>query len=143
MQPCAVILTAVAMAVALAVAARAEDAGAPDLPRPTLLSPADDPDQEHCFLPDARRGIRLDWQRLPGGAEAPAEYLEIRRYDADADEWRPWLKQYANPPFTLTVRPRVYDEVFAWRVWAVKRGGGAATKPSDWWLFCTLPKSGD
>ena len=143
MQPRAVTLTTVAMAVALAGAARAEDAAEPALPTPTLVSPADDPDQDHCFLPDAKRGIRLDWQRLSGGADAPAEYLEIRRFDADADAWRPWLKQYANPPFVLTVRPRVYDTVFAWRVWAVKRGGGAVTKASDWSLFCTLPKPGE
>jgi hypothetical protein len=128
---------------ALATAARAADQQTPKPAAPTLLSPPDDADQDHCFRPDAKRGIRLDWQRPPGGPDAPADYLEIRRFDADADQWRPWLKQYANPPFTLTVRPRVYDEVFAWRVWAVEREGKHPAQPSDWRLFCTLPRGGD
>ena len=29
---------------------------------PTLISPPDDPDQDQCFTPDAKRGIELRWR---------------------------------------------------------------------------------
>jgi len=46
-------------------------------------------------------------------------------------------------PFTMIVRPRVYDADFGWRVWAVDRSGEALpyANPSEWRLFCTLPIS--
>jgi len=46
-------------------------------------------------------------------------------------------------PFTMIVRPRVYDADFGWRVWAIDRSGEAQphANPSKWRLFCTLPIS--
>lgn len=107
---------------------------------PKLLSPPDDADQDHCFLPDPNQGIKLNWQ--PETGPDLSTYVEIRRYDADRDAWEPWLKKYANPPFTLLVHPKTYDAVFAWRVWAVDRSGRSKpyARPSEWRLFCTEPQ---
>ena len=127
-------------------AALAQAPATPPPPHPpTQLSPPDDPDQEHCLAPDAQHGIEFSWERSrdPADAGRPiATYVEIRRSDPDTGDWHPWLKAYANPPFTLLVRPRVYDAVFAWRVWAVDRSGKPSpyATASDWWLFCTEPK---
>ncbi len=126
-------------------AASAEEPTAPPPPHaPTQLSPPDDPEQDHCFAPDPQRGIEFTWEgsKDPADAGRPiANYIEIRRGDPATGEWYPWLKAYANPPFTMLVRPRVYDAVFAWRVWAVDRSGKPQpyATPSDWRLFCTKP----
>jgi hypothetical protein len=119
---------------------RAQDAALPS-PTPTeLLSPPDDPDQDHCFLPDPNQGIKLTWQ--PETGPQLSTYIEIRHYDPDREAWDPWLKKYANPPFTLLVHANTYDSVFAWRVWAVDRSGRSTpyARPSEWRLFCTEPK---
>ena len=136
-------IAAMLLVCALAPAAAQEPPAPPPHP-PTQLSPPDDPEQEHCLEPDAQRGIAFTWERSrdPSDAGRPiATYIEIRRGDPETGEWHPWVKAYANPPFTLLARPRVYDAVFAWRVWAVDRSGQPRpyATPSEWWLFCTEP----
>jgi hypothetical protein len=115
------------------------------LTAPTLVSPPDDADEEHCFTPDAKKGIELGWRdnEAPDSEGRPiGTYVEVRRGDPETGEWHPWVKKYANPPFTLLVHPSVYDAVFAWRVWTVDRSGQTTpyATPSDWWMFCTNPK---
>lgn len=134
-------LLAATLWLAMLAPAAAQEA-LPPLKPPTLVSPPDDPDQEHCFTPDAQRGIELRWRNneAPGSDGRPiGTYVEVRRGDPETEEWHPWVKKYAGPPFVLLVRPRVYDAVFAWRVWAVDRSGRTEpyATPSDWWLFCT------
>jgi hypothetical protein len=113
---------------------------------PSAVEPADDPQHEKCFAPDSDQGIRFVWRLngAPSGENYPvASYINIRRWEGSAVGWRPWVQKYASPPFTMIVRPRVYDASFAWRVWAVDRTGTA--KPyataSEWRMFCTLPGS--
>jgi hypothetical protein len=112
------------------------------LTAPTLLFPPDDPAGERCIEPDVLEGIKFLW-RTPGEAApdggALASYVEIRRFDPDAQAWRPWLKQYASPPFAMAARPRVYDSTFAWRVWTVDRSGITQpyATPSEAHTFCT------
>jgi hypothetical protein len=107
---------------------------------PRLLSPADDPNDEHCLTPDAETGIRLSWEMAPGGYPV-SSYLEVRRYDEATGEWKPWVKTYVHqPPFTLNAKSRtVYNSAFAWRVWAVDRTGEAEpyALASPWQEFCT------
>src|SRR5579883_2747982 len=116
----AALLAALLPASVAAAQAPRREATAP--PPPVLLSPPDDPDQDHCFEPDPT-GIKLTWRRADESAPNLATYVEIRRGDPDTGEWHPWVKKYANPPFTLNVRPSTYDAVFAWRVWTVDRSG--------------------
>ncbi len=133
------------MLLLFAVAAvAAQGAAVPPPHPPTPLSPPDDPEEEHCLAPDPQRGIQFSWERSPDPADAGrpiATYIEIRRGDPETGDWHPWVNAYANPPFTLIVRPRVYDAVFAWRVWAVDRSGKPHpyATPSQWRLFCTEP----
>jgi hypothetical protein len=139
-------ILAVALWLAALTPGAAEEAPA-TLASPTLVSPPDDPDQEHCLTPDAQRGIELRWRdnEAPDSNGRPiGTYVEVRRGDTETGEWHPWVKKYANPPFTLLVHPSVYDAVFAWRVWTVDRSGRTEpyASPTDWWLFCTKPKSG-
>jgi hypothetical protein len=138
-------ILAVALWLAALIPGAAQEAP-PPLAAPTLISPPDDPDQDHCFTPDPQRGIELRWRNneTPERAGRPiGTYVEVRRGDTETREWHPWVKKYANPPFTLLVRPRVYDAVFAWRVWVVDRSGRTQpyAAPSEWWLFCTQPKN--
>ena len=138
------------LAAALWLAALTPSVGAETLSPltpPTLISPTDDPDQDHCFTPDAKKGIELRWRdnEAPDSEGRPiATYVEVRRGDTETGDWHPWVKKYANPPFTLLVHPSVYDAVFAWRVWTVDRSGETApyAAPSEWWMFCTNPKGG-
>jgi hypothetical protein len=128
-----------------ALAPGAAEQPLPPLAAPTLVSPPDDPDQEHCFTPDAQRGIELRWRdnEPPNSDGRPiGTYVEVRRGDTATGDWRPWVKKYANPPFTLLVHPSTYDAVFAWRVWTVDRSGRTEpyATPSEWWLFCTNEK---
>ena len=114
------------------------------LAAPTLISPPDDPDQDHCFTPDAN-GIELRWhdnEAAHSEGRPIGTYVEVRRGDTETGEWRPWVKKYADPPFTLLVHRSVYDAVFAWRVWTVDRSGQTApyAAPSEWRTFCTNPK---
>lgn len=135
------LVAAAFLAVLFSANPTAAGAQPPPSPPPVLVSPPDDPDQDHCFAPDRRQGIKLDWKR----AEPPlGSYIEIRRGDPDTGTWRPWVKTYANPPFTLNVRTSVYDAVFAWRVWTVDRSGTARpyASASAWWMFCTAPEPG-
>jgi hypothetical protein len=139
------VIAAMVLVSTVAPAAAQESAAPPPPHPPTPLSPPDDPEQEHCLEPDAQRGIAFTWDRSrdPSDVGRPiATYIEIRRSDPATGEWHPWVKAYANPPFTLLVRPRVYDAVFAWRVWAVDRSGHPQpyATPSEWWLFCTEPR---
>ena len=112
--------------------------------RPSCIDPADDAAHRQCFQPDAEQGIKFVWRvaEAEGGAAAypVASYISVQRWEGGAG-WRPWIAAYARPPFTLTVRPRVYDATFAWRVWAVDKSGQAKpyATPSAWRLFCTLP----
>ncbi|HET7594661.1 MAG TPA: hypothetical protein VFK49_04355 [Stellaceae bacterium] len=134
-------IVAAALWLAALTPGAAQETAAPLTP-PTLLSPADDPDQEHCLTPDPQRGIELRWRNNeePDSAGRPlGTYVEVRRGDPETGEWHPWVKKYAAPPFVLLVRPSVYDAVFAWRVWTVDRSGRTEpyATPSDWWLFCT------
>lgn len=128
------------LALLLGGPAWAEDAAPPPPEPPGLVAPPDDPDQDHCFLPDPRQGVRLDWRPVTG--PHLSTYIEIRRYRRDSESWEPWVKKYAGPPFIMLVRPSTYDSVFAWRVWAVDRSGQSKpyAKPSEWWLFCTKPQ---
>jgi hypothetical protein len=138
------------LAVALWLAALTPGAGAEmtsPLTPPTLISPPDDPDQDRCFTPDATKGIELRWRdnESPNSEGRPiTTYVEVRRGDSETGEWHPWVKKYANPPFTLLVHTSVYDAVFAWRVWTVDRSGQTEpyAAPSEWWMFCTNPKDG-
>jgi hypothetical protein len=135
-------ILAVALWLTALMPAAAEEAPAPLAP-PTLISPPDDPDQEHCFTPDAQHGIELRWRDNEAPDSRPlGTYVEVRRGDTETGEWHRWVKKYANPPFTLLVHPSVYDAVFAWRVWTVDRSGRTEpyAAPSDWWMFCTNPK---
>jgi hypothetical protein len=148
MQPSITVLGALALLSAAGMAPRAAQAQravhAPP-PAPTLVAPADDPRREKCLAPDADQGIRFVWRfngAGSGGEDYPvASYINIRRWEGSAVGWRPWVQKYANPPFTMMVRPSVYGASFAWRVWAVDRSGTA--KPyataSAWRMFCTLP----
>ena len=114
-------------------------------PVPKLVEPADDARYEKCFLPNAEQGIKFVWRiedTGPGGVDYPiASYISIQRWESSTRGWRQWIKQYARAPFTMIVRPSVYDVTFAWRVWAVDRSGIARpyATPSAWRLFCTLP----
>lgn len=134
----AALLAAVLPAAAVTAQTPRRETTAP--PPPVLLSPPDDPDQDHCFKPDPA-GIKLTWKRSDQSAPDFATYIEVRRGDAETGTWHPWVKKYANPPFTLNVHPSVYDAVFAWRVWTVDRSGKSKpyATPSEWWLFCTKP----
>jgi hypothetical protein len=108
-------------------------------PPPELVDPADDAAQQRCFQPDAEQGIKFVW-RVADADYPVASYISVQRWEGSAG-WRPWLAAYARPPFTLTVRPRVYNATFAWRVWAVDKSGEAKpyATPSAWRRFCTLP----
>lgn len=114
-------------------------------PAPSLVEPADDPQHEKCFQPDAEQGVKFVWRLEDSdrsGADYPiASYISIQRWEGSVGGWRPWIEKYARPPFTMIVRPRVYDARFAWRVWSVDRSGKAKpyATPSAWRLFCTLP----
>jgi hypothetical protein len=110
---------------------------------PRLLAPPDDP--ENCIALEAN-GIQLSWQNVENPYPV-VSYLEIRRYDVRTNEWRPWVKTYARPPFTLLAKNRTaYNAAFAWRVWAVDKTGQAEpyATPSVWQEFCTDdPERGD
>lgn len=144
------LLVAILLLSAIAAAAQQPGDARPSPPLP--LSPPDDPDQERCLTPDPRQGIKLTWKRQDqdddgvNAAHGIATYIEIRRANPETEEWRPWVKKYANPPFMLNAaNPRVYDAIFAWRVWTVDRSGTAQpyATPSDWWMFCTKPRTID
>ena len=133
-----------ALLAAAALPAPAE-AKHPAPPAPVLLDPAEDAQHQKCFLPDAEQGIKFTWRLDEGGegAASPiAAYISIERWEGNAIGWHKWIGQYARPPFTMLVRPRVYDASFAWRVWAVDRSGKSKpyATPSAWRLFCTLPE---
>jgi hypothetical protein len=109
---------------------------------PTLIAPADDPNSEHCLTP--HNSITLSWRTMPN-AYSTTTYVEVRRFDRAADDWRPWVKSYANTTFTLTVNPKnplLFGTEFAWRVWAVDPTGTAKpyATPSDWFSFCTTAR---
>lgn len=114
--------------------AQAAQRGPP--PAPALIQPANDP-KANCLAID--EGIKLDWALAPAGYPTRS-YLEVRRLDNES-KWRPWVKTYANPPFTLQSdhKPMYMHAIFAWRVWSVDPTGQA--KPyataSRWWAFCT------
>jgi hypothetical protein len=135
-------LTLAALAALGTPCARAER---PQPHAPTLAAPAGDGSSGQCLRPDANGGIRFDWSVGGDGTAEngyPVEsYIDIRRRDEKTAEWRPWVKRYARPPFTMNVRPNTYDADFAWRVWAVDRSGEAQpyATPSEWRLFCTAP----
>jgi hypothetical protein len=145
MTPSAAPLAPLALVAIAALGLPGAGAERPQPHAPTLVAPADDGTSGQCLHPDASDGIRFDWSVDGDGTAAngyPVEsYIDIRRRDADGTEWRPWVKRYARPPFTMNVRPNTYDADFAWRVWAVDRSGEARpyATPSEWRLFCTAP----
>jgi hypothetical protein len=112
---------------------------------PTLVSPIDDPHKHKCLRPDPSGGIKFVWKleaAEAGGESYPvASYVDIRQRDPGTAKWRPWVRKYANPPFVILPRQKIFEAEFAWRVWAVDRSGKAEpyAVPSKWYLFCTLP----
>ncbi len=129
--------------VLLISAAAAAEPPPPQAPR--LVAPPDDPERTHCLTPDPERGFTLSWA-VETNPYPVSTYIEVRRKLGNTGEWRPWVKKYARPPFTLgATNPLAYDAVFAWRVWAVDPSGKAEpyAVPSDWWVFCTTrPRAG-
>jgi hypothetical protein len=110
-------------------------------PPPRLVAPDDDPGGARCLSLDPEAGVKLDWRRPDMRAAGLATYVEVWRGEATGSSWRPWVKKYANPPFTLAMREMLYNAAFAWRVWTVDRSGVADpyASPSEWWFFCTRP----
>jgi hypothetical protein len=103
-----------------------------------LLDPGDDGD---C-LP--LNNVKFTW-RAEGNPYPVSSYLEVRRFEETTKEWRPWVKAYANPPYTMIVKPNspaFAGATFAWRVWAVDRTGQTKpyATPSEWKSFCLQDK---
>lgn len=145
MVPRAVSLGAVALAVLAGVPPNAPRAAEPPaLSPPVLTRPADDPDDARCFEPSASTGVILDWTLGNEGAAKShpiGSYLDVRRRTRGTHEWRPWIRRYARPPFTMITRSPTYDSEFAWHVWAVDRSGRLEpyAVSSAWHFFCTRP----
>lgn len=143
MVPRPLILGAMALTLLVDAAPDAPRTDPPVLSPPVLTRPADDPSETRCFEPSSSTGVILDWKL---GNEQAAKvyplgsYLDVRRRTRGTREWRPWIRRYAKPPFTMVTRPSTYDSEFAWHVWAVDRSGRATpyAVSSEWHIFCTL-----
>jgi hypothetical protein len=144
-SPQPILLGAVAVAIALLIdGSPAAPQAQPGISPPVLTAPTDDPGHTHCFMPSRSKGVILDWkltEQRTGAGLPLASYLDVRRRTRGTRAWRPWIKRYARPPFTLVTRSSTYDSEFAWHVWAVDRSGRSRpyAVSSDWHLFCTLP----